>query len=62
VAHKLHFGQEIPSPNSGFIVILQKNRNKIGFNSEFIVNIATYTDTKGIVFMGLFQFLKGELL
>ena len=27
VAHKLHFGQEIPSPNSGFIVILQKNRN-----------------------------------
>ena len=26
VAHKLHFGQEIPSPNSGFIVILQKNR------------------------------------
>jgi predicted AAA+ superfamily ATPase len=25
-------------------------------------DIATYTDTKGIVYMGLFQFLKGELL
>lgn len=25
-------------------------------------DIATYTDTKGIVFMGLFQFLKGDLL
>ena len=47
---------------SEFIVILQKNQNKIGFNSEFIVNIATYTDAKGIVYMGLFQFLKGELL
>ena len=47
---------------SEFIVILQKNQNKNGFNSEFIVNIATYTDAKGIVYMGLFQFLKGELL
>ena len=45
---------------SEFIVILQKNRNKISFNSEFIVNIATYTDAKGIVYMGLSQFLKGE--
>ena len=47
---------------SEFIVILQKNRDKNGFNSDFIVNIATYTDAKGIVYMGLFQFLKGELL